>query len=361
MRAMAVFPESRELRVVEMPTPEVHGDHDVEVRVRDVGICGTDREISEFHFGTPPAGKDALVIGHEALGEVTRVGASVRKFHPGDLVVLMVRRPCREQSCPACAVGRQDFCVSGKFRERGIKEADGFMAETVIEDERYLVRVPRSLEDVGVLIEPLTIAAKAGVELEAIYRRYPWEPAEMRGLALGAGPIGLLGAMMLVARGIETTVYSLEPKTSDRAKLAESFGARYVSAADVPLSELGSKVGRFDIVFEAVGVAKVAFQALAALAPNGICIFSGVPGPGKPIEMDLGTIMRTLVLKNQVIFGTVNASRSTFEASVQKLEQFMGVFPDAVRGLITDRAPLEAATEMLRKPGGIKQVVALAA
>jgi threonine dehydrogenase-like Zn-dependent dehydrogenase len=361
MRAMAVFPGRRELRVIEMPAPEVRGDHDVEVRVRDVGICGTDREISDFHYGTPAAGKDALVIGHEALGEVTRVGASVRKFHPGDLVVLTVRRPCRNRSCPACAVGRQDFCVSGEFRERGIKEADGFMAETVIEDERYLVPVPHSLQDVGVLIEPLTIAAKANVELEAIFRRYPWEPAEMRGLALGAGPIGLLGAMMLVARGIETTVYSLEPTTSDRAKLAESFGARYVSAADVPLSDLASKVGRFDTIFEAVGVAKVAFQGLDALAPNGVCIFSGVPAPGSPIEMNLGAIMRTLVLKNQVIFGTVNASRSTFEASVRQLEQFMGVFPDAVRGLITDRAPLEAATEMLRKPAGIKQVVAIAA
>jgi threonine dehydrogenase-like Zn-dependent dehydrogenase len=361
MRAMAVFPERRELRVVEMPTPEVRGDHEVAVRVRDVGICGTDREISDFHYGTPPAGKDALIIGHEALGEVTGVGASVRKFHPGDLVVLMVRRPCRERSCPACAVGRQDFCISGKFRERGIKEADGFMAETVIEDERYLVPVPHSLRDVGVLIEPLTIAAKAGVELEAIFRRYPWEPAEMRGLALGAGPIGLLGAMMLVARGVETTVYSLEPKTSDRAKLAESFGARYVSAADVQLTELPSKVGTFDIIFEAVGVAKVAFQALFALAPNGVGILSGVPSPGRSIEMDLGALMRTVVLQNQVLFGTVNASRSTFEASVHKLEQFMGVFPDAVRGLITARAPLEAAPEMLRKPGGIKQVVALAA
>lgn len=360
MRAMAVFPERRELRVVEVPTPTVRGDHEVAVRVREVGICGTDREIGGFHYGTPPAGSDALVIGHEAMGEVIEVGASVRRFQVGDLVVLTVRRPCRDPNCPACAVGRQDFCVSGGFRERGIKEADGFMAEVVIEDERYLVSLPKTLADVGVLIEPLTIAAKASVELESIFRRYPWEPMGLRGLSLGAGPIGLLGAMTLVARGIDTTVYSLEPADSDRARLAESFGARYVSARDVPLPELSTKVGTFDVIFEAVGAAKVAFAALDALAPNGVFILSGVPAGDQSIEMDLGTIMRNLVLQNQVVFGTVNASRSTFEASVRHLEQFMALFPDAVRGLITARAPLKDAPALLRQSGGIKQVVSLA-
>ncbi len=361
MRAMAVFPERRELRVVELPTPEARGEHDVAVRILDVGICGTDREIGGFHYGVPPAGRDALVLGHEALGEVAEVGPSVRKFHPGDLVVLTVRRPCRDRDCPACAVGRQDFCVSGNFRERGIKQADGFMAEVVVEDERYLVPVPRALREVGVLVEPLTIAAKASLELEAIARRYPWEPASTRGLSLGAGPIGLLGAMMLVARGVDTTVYSLEPATSDRAELTQSIGATYVSAADVPLGELARKVGAFDVVFEAVGAAKVAFMALSALAPNGVFIFSGVPGGSAPVEMDLNGVMRSLVLKNQVLFGTVNASRSTFDASVRHLEQFMGLFPDAVKGLITGRVSLDEAPAMLRAPSGIKQVVALAA
>ena len=271
-----------------------------------------------------------------------------------------VRRPCEDQACVACRAGRQDFCITGDFRERGIKEADGFMTELVVEDERFLVRVPKTLADVGVLIEPLTIAAKASVELEAILRRYPWEATGLRALVLGAGPIGLLGAMMLVARNVETVVYSLEAANSDRAKLVRSFGADYVSARDLGLSDLSSRVGSFDIMFEAVGTAKVAFAALDALAPNGVFIFSGVPGGTKPIEIDLDGIMRNIVLKNQVLFGTVNASRAAFEASVRQLEQFMTLFPDAVRSLITEKVPIEAAPAMLRHAGGIKQVVAMA-
>src|SRR5262249_39499263 len=153
----------------------------------------------------------------EALGEVVEVGPGVRTLERGDLVALTVRRPCNDRACVACRAGRQDFCVTGHFRERGIKEADGFMTELVVEDERYVVRVPRALADGGGLIEPLSIAAKAAVDLEAILRRFPWEPTGLRALALGAGPIGLLGAMTLVASGVETFVYSLEPGDSDRA------------------------------------------------------------------------------------------------------------------------------------------------
>jgi glucose 1-dehydrogenase len=361
MRAMAVFPRERKLRIVEMPRPESKGEHDVTVKVREVGICGTDREICGFHYGTPPAGSERLVLGHEALGEVIGVGPSVRSLAPGDLVAIMVRRPCNDASCLACRAGRQDFCTTGHFRERGINQADGFMTELVVEDERYLIKVPPALADVGVLIEPLTIAAKASVELQAILHRYPWEPTGLRALVLGAGPIGLLGAMMLVAKNIDTFVYSLEPADSERARLVRSFGGEYVSARDTQITELGSRIGPCDVIFEAVGTAWVAFSALNALAANGVCILSGVPAGDKAIEIDLDGIMRDIVLKNQVLFGTVNASRAAFEASVEKLEQFMTLFPSAVRSLITERVGLEEAPRLLARSGGIKQVIALAA
>ena len=287
MHAMAVFPERRELRIVEVPNPVLKGEHEVLVKVREVGVCGTDREICGFHYGTPQPGSDRLVLGHEALGEVVQVGSAVRTLKPADLVAMTVRRPCDVDECVACRAGRQDFCITGAFRERGIKEADGFMTEFVVENERYLVKVPHTLADVGVLVEPLTIAAKAASDLETILQRYPWEPVGLRALVLGAGPIGLLGAMMLVARGLDTFVYSLEPKDSPRAKLARSFGASYVSAGDVTLSDLASRTGTFDVVFEAVGTARVAFAALDALAPNGVFIFTGVPAPREPFEIEL--------------------------------------------------------------------------
>jgi threonine dehydrogenase-like Zn-dependent dehydrogenase len=347
--------------MVEVPPPAPGGEHDVTVRVREVGVCGTDREICDFHYGTPPAGREALVLGHEAIGEVVEVGLSVGRLKRGDLVALTVRRPCNEATCVACRASRQDFCVTGHFKERGIKEADGFMTELVVENERYLVPVPRALAEVAVLVEPLTIAAQASVQLEAILRRYPWEPTELRALVLGAGPIGLLGAMMLVARGIDAVVYSLEAADSERARLVRSFGGEYVSARDTPVSELPGRIGPRDVVFEAVGTARVAFAALGALAPNGVFIFSGIPGPQKPIEIELDAIMRRIVLNNQVLFGTVNASRLAFEAAVRQLEQFMALFPDAVRGVITERASMEDAPALIRRGGGIKQVVSIAA
>jgi threonine dehydrogenase-like Zn-dependent dehydrogenase len=171
----------------------------------------------------------------------------------------------------------------------------------------------------------------------------------------------LLAAMMLVSRELETFVYSLEPADSPRAKLVRSFGAEYVPAQDVPLSEAAGRLGSINVVFEAVGVAKVAFAAIESLAPNGIFILSGVPGGTQPVEVDLGSVMRNIVLKNQVVFGTVNASRAAFEESVRYLEQFMVLFPEAVRGLITERVELDDAPVLLRRSEGIKQVVKLAA
>src|SRR5262245_56674836 len=361
MRALAVFPERRELKVIDVPAPPRPRDREVTVRIRQVGICGTDREISTFKYGTPPPGSDRLVLGHEAMGEVVEVGPRVRTLARGDLVALTVRRPCDDPTCVACRAGRQDFCVSGAFTERGIKGADGFMTELVVEDEKYVVPVPDRLAEVGVLTEPLTVAAKAAIDLDAILRRYPWEPFGLRALVLGAGPIGLLSAMMLVARPAKTFIYSREAANGDRAELARSFGAEYVSAGDTPLSDLPTRIGKIDIIFEAVGTARVAFGALRALAGNGVFILSGFPSAHAPIEIDLDAIMRDIVLKNQVMFGTVNASRGAFEAAVRQLEQDMGLFPKALRSLITHRVKLEDVPEILRRPSGIKQVVELAA
>jgi threonine dehydrogenase-like Zn-dependent dehydrogenase len=357
MRALAAFPGRRELRVIDVPAPARRSEREVMVRIREVGICGTDREIAAFKYGTPAPGSDRLVLGHEALGEVVEVGPAVRTLARGDLVAITVRRPCDDPGCVACRAGRQDFCISGGFSERGIKGTDGFLTELVVEEERYLVKVPRRLAEVGVLIEPLTVSAKAAVDLEGILRRYPWEPVGLRALVLGAGPIGLLSAMMLVARGVTTFVYSREAADGERAALARSFGAEYVSAGDTPLAELPARVGKADIIFEAVGTAWVAFGALAALGPNGVFILSGVPSAHAPIEIDLDVIMRDIVLKNQVLFGTVNASRGAFEAAVRQLEQFMGLFPAAVKGLITRHAKLADGPELLHRAGGIKQVV----
>jgi threonine dehydrogenase-like Zn-dependent dehydrogenase len=259
--------------------------------------------------------------------------------------------------CLACRAGRQDFCLSGDFQERGIQHADGFLTEFVIEDEDYLIRVPRPLADVAVLVEPLTVAAKAALQMRDIQQRLPYEVRHGRGVVLGAGPVGLLGAMALVAHGYETYVYSREPSDGERGDLVRSFGATYLGAHDHAIGKIGAQIGNIDIMFEATGVSALAFAALEALGLNGVFIITGVPGRKPPTEVDTDLIMRNLVLKNQLLFGTVNAGRSAYEAAIHRLEQFMTLFPASVRRLITGRSPLEGAQDLIARREGIKDVV----
>jgi threonine dehydrogenase-like Zn-dependent dehydrogenase len=330
------------------------------LRVLKVGLCGTDREIAAFHYGKPPVGADHVVLGHEALAEVVELGPDASLVAKGELVVPTVRRPCTNSRCRPCRVNRPDFCVTGEYIEHGILGAHGFMQEWVVEDERNLVRVPDKLADVAVLIEPLTVAAKAAEQALSTESRFPWERVRTRILALGAGPVGLLGALAARVNGQETCVYSLEPASDPRAQIARGFGATYVSGQDMTLAELGRTYGPFDMIFEAVGVSSVAFEAMQALAPNGMCVLTGMPTPGKLREIDSDAIMRNLVLKNQMVFGVVNAGRSGYVDALRDLEQAMFLFPEAVRALITDVHPIEDAPALLAMRAGIKQVIQLA-
>jgi kynurenine formamidase/threonine dehydrogenase-like Zn-dependent dehydrogenase len=360
MRAVVVVPQEKSVRLVERSTPPRPSGSQVLLRTVEVGICGTDREICSFEYGTPPPGATELVLGHEALAEVVEAGPEVTWARPGDLVVPTVRRPCKNPRCVACPQGRQDFCTSGEFSERGIVRADGFLCEYSIEEERFLVSVPRVLEEVAVLIEPLTIAAKAADVFETIHSRFGFDVPRLRGLILGAGPVGLLGAMVFQAQGIETHVFSREAEDGDRAKLVRSFGANYVSAGRTPLDRLSERIGKVDVVFEAVGVPEVAFGALDPLAANGVLILTGVPAQRGAIPADLSRWMRDIVLKNQVVFGTVNAGRSDYEDAVHRLEQFMVLFPAAVLSLL-NRVSIDQAPDVLARGGGIKDVVTFAA
>jgi glucose 1-dehydrogenase len=371
MKAVAVFPGKKEVRLIDHEEPKITAPTQVKLRMLDVGVCGTDKEICAFEYGTPPPGSDRLVIGHESFGEVIEVGRDVSRLRVGDLVVPTVRRPCPHAHCRACRSGRQDFCVTGDFTERGIKEANGFMTERVVDDESYMNPVPRALRDVGVLVEPLTIAEKALIELRRVQSRLPWladlrdgEPIDrgQRAVVLGAGPVGILGAMALVVAGFETTVYSRQPAPNDKASLLESMGVPYVSSEQVPIDALAEKLGNIDLVYEAVGASKVAFDVMRVLGTDAAFVFTGVPGRKAPIEVDTDLIMRNLVLKNQVILGTVNAGRDAFEAAIRDLGTFVERWPSAVRSLITGRFPIEEHRDLLLgKAGGIKNVISMRA
>lgn len=356
MRAVVFTPEKRAVHTVERPEPRPPTGTEVLLSLVEVGICGTDREIIAFEHGAPPPGASDLVLGHEALAEVVAVGPDAMWARPGDLVVPTVRRPCPNPRCPACSQGRPDHCVTGEFSERGIVHADGFMADAVLESERFLVPVPRVLADVAILVEPLSVIVKGVDDYEAVRARYGFEVARPRGLVLGAGPIGLLATMVLEADGVDTYVFSREPEDDPRTELVRALGATYVSAASTPLDKLPERFGTFDVVFEAVGVPEVAFGALPALAPNAVAILSGIPAQRGPVSAELGRWMRDLVLKNQAVVGTVSAGRPAYEGALRRLEQCMVLFPDAVRSLI-QRVPFEQAPDVLVRGRAIKNVV----
>jgi glucose 1-dehydrogenase len=369
MKAVAVFPGSREVKVAEQEDPRLVQPDQVMLRMLDIGICGTDKEICSFEYGTPPPGEDHLVIGHESVAEVVQAGPAVERLQVGDLVVPSVRRPCPHPGCLACRSGHQDYCYTGDFTERGIKEAHGYMAEYVVEHERYMNLVPPDLREIAVLAEPLTIAEKA---LEQIFwmmqQRPPWldpeTPSQKRGqglsaLVLGIGPVGLLGAMVLVSAGFTTYVYSRELPPSPRIDLVAAIGATYVSSQTATFAELAEKTGNIDLVYEAVGHSHFAFEALQVLGTNGIFVLTGVPGAQAFIRADPARLIRDMVLNNQILLGTVNAGPDAFEAALRDLGLFRQRWPAVVRTLIAGRYPPDQAPDLiLGRPAGIKSVIA---
>lgn len=367
MKAGAVFPGKRRVEVVALDEPKISSPTQIKLRVLEVGVCGTDREICSFDYGSAPEGFEFLVLGHESLGEVIETGPAARRLRPGDLVVPMVRRPCAHPECVACRAGRQDFCYTGDFRERGIKQLHGFMTGFVVDEEQYMNVAPPELREVAVLVEPLTIAEKALAQIHTIQRRLPWgcgspgKPVDFchRAVVLGAGPVGLLGAMALVNAGFQTYIYSREQPPNPRSALAESIGATYISSEAQSVRELAAAVGNIDVVYEATGASPTAFELLTVLGTDALFCFTGVPRHGQPISIDTDMLMRNLVLKNQVILGTVNAGQSAFEAAIRDLTVFYQRWPDAVRSLITGRYPVERFREPIFAQSGIKNIIVL--
>lgn len=369
MKAAAVFPAKKSVGVVDFDPPKLSTPRDMKLRMLQVGVCGTDREICSFVYGTPPPGFEYLVLGHESIGEVVEIGPEVAGFQVGDLVIPMVRRPCNHPECFACRAGRPDFCYTGDYTERGIKERHGFMTELVVDEEKYMNKVPKELREVAVLIEPLTIAEKAMLQINVVQQRLPWGRPNSPGkgglychkaVVLGAGPVGLLGAMALVNAGFETWVYSRDPAPSRATDIVKAIGAKYISSTASNVDQMAAEVGNIDVVYEATGASQLAFDVLRVLGTNGLFVLTGVPGRHGPVEVDTDLIMRNLVLKNQDVLGTVNAGKDAFQNAIRDLGAFYASWPDAVKSLITGRYPLEEFEQPIHSSEGIKNIIQIA-
>ncbi|MFZ1881241.1 MAG: alcohol dehydrogenase catalytic domain-containing protein [Gaiellaceae bacterium] len=326
--------QAHSTRVTDVPEPTGEG---VLLRVLEVGVCGTDREISEGVFGAAPSEDGLLVLGHEMLATVERDGHG---FTRGDLVTATVRRSCRH--CIACAEGSPDSCLTGDYSERGITRLDGFARELVVEDPQQVIAVPASLGRLGVLAEPTSVCARALRHSLAIGGREPWQLE--RALVIGAGAVGMIATLLLRLQGIEVYTASLEPSND----FVEALGAQYIATSDTQLAELGA----FDLVIEAAGNAQLMADALGLLRRSGVACLLGIDPREQKVEIDGPTLALDTILQNRVLFGSVNAQRQDWLSGVSALAEARERWPDALQSFVGLRVPVDRFAEAFAFRGG---------
>jgi threonine dehydrogenase-like Zn-dependent dehydrogenase len=315
------------------------------VRTLALGICGTDREIVSGAYGEAPPGSDRLVLGHESFGEVIAAPPGSR-FLVGDHIVGIVRRP-DPVPCPACAAGEWDMCRNGGYTERGIKGLHGFGAERFRIEPRFAIKIDSSLGEHGVLLEPASVVAKGWDHIERIGRRFhSWEPRRL--LVTGAGPVGLLAAMMGMQRNFE--VYVLDrAKDGPKPALVRGLGALYLAGTIDDIIELAP-----DVVIECTGAPPLVAGVLGRSAPSSIVCLLGLGGPHE-LTLDIGRFNKAMVLNNDVVFGSVNANRRHYELAAAALERADAAWLDR---LISRRVSLSNWREALEsRPDDIKVVI----
>ncbi|GAA2704632.1 glucose 1-dehydrogenase [Micromonospora olivasterospora] len=348
MRAVTVTPGNPKSLRCAADWPEPATDEGaVLVEALAVGICGTDHEIIAGHYGEAPPGVKDLVLGHESLGRVLEDPSGT--LQPGDLVAGIVRHP-DPVPCPNCAVGEWDMCRNGRYTEHGIKALPGFARDRWRVQPQFAVGLDPALARVGMLLEPTSVVAKAWDHIERIGNRAEWQPQTV--LVTGAGPIGLLAALLAVQRGL--AVHVLDRATSGpKPDLVRALGATYHA---VPVNELDFEP---DVVVECTGAPVVVLDVMCKAGINGIVCLTGVSSGGRKIDFDAGSLNRALVLENNVVFGSVNANRRHWDMAAEALARADRSW---LESLITRRVPVGAYAEAYTpQPDDIKVVLDFAA
>ncbi|MCK5628887.1 glucose 1-dehydrogenase [Candidatus Bathyarchaeota archaeon] len=330
MRAIVTNPAKKNsVKLVNLPKP-VPKRKEALLRTTCVGIDGTDREINEGLYGTLPEDSDHIVLGHEALATIEKIEETTSGFSAGDLVVPTVRRPCQE-NCLNCRTGEVDMCLTGNYFEHGIYKLDGFASDYAVSDPRFLIKVPEELKDIAVLLEPMSVAEKAVTHCFKIQQRTSWKPK--KALVNGAGPVGLLTTLILRLRGLEVYAAATRTKDSQKSKIVNCVGGTYVNVVETPITELKEK---FDIIIEATGNVSAALGTLDALGANGILCFLGIYREKLACE-EFGKVLTSMVLKNQVIFGSVSSNKTHFETGVEDMLKIKRRFKSVLNQLITNK------------------------
>jgi len=337
MKAVGVTPGVKNsAHLVEMPKPsvdEIANGCGVLVKVLRVGVDGTDKEINNADYGAAPEGFDFLVIGHEGFGVIEEVGPNVHELKKGDYVVATVRRPGHSIYD---LIGTNDMTTDDTYYERGINLRHGYLAEFYVDDAEFIVKIPTPLKDVGVLLEPMSIGQKGITQAYEIQRRLKvWKPK--RAAVLGAGTIGLLALLTLRLRGVDVVTFGKTVKPYLNSDLVEDLGAAYVSTDEISVADFARQNGAFDLIFEATGYSPIVFDAMQALAKNGVLVLSSVTGGDRNVEVPADKLNLEFVLGNKVMVGTVNANREYFESGVQDMSAAVLEYGDWLSRLLTHR------------------------
>ena len=357
MKAVIVNPnQPNSVAISDVSKPSFTKDQ-VLIQTLRVGIDGTDREINAGLYGTPPPGFEYLILGHEAVGKIIEIGENVADFNVGDIVVPTVRRP---DDCEYCQQGYFDLCIKGEYTERGIKGEHGYMAEFFVENPVFLLKIPADLEELAVILEPLSVVEKGIRESwEMQTGRMPWNPKTA--IVLGIGMIGILASLVLQSKGLDVWIYSRDVKDSPKVKFMNSLGIHYVSAQDVDLKDLPQHLGiNLDFIFEATGNSTVAITAISIIGLNGILCLTGVTGGATQITICADCLNLEMVLGNKAIVGTVNSNYVDFEQGLNHLIEFKAQYPTLISELIDDRIDITEIVHIvddIKKPHQLKSIV----
>lgn len=361
--------------VTDIPAPEALGPDQVLIRVISVGLDGTDREIVQDRYGVLPEGAEQMIIGHELLGTIEQAGEA-SGFSPGQLVTALVRRPCGDPACLPCGSGQQDFCETARYTERGIRAADGFLCEYVVEQASYVVPLPDDCAPYGVLVEPQSIVEKVWNQVALIQQRVRWVPRTA--LITGSGPLGILTALTCRSLGMETHVWSRSGSDSVNAEFVRRCGAHYHEAGESDRPDLDAAGGeaklfaggmdefvsgngiRPDMIWECSGHTPLTFEAMKLLAPNGVLAVLGVTSGRGRMDIPCDVLNQEIVLKNKCIIGSVNASRNDFETGIRRLQTIEESFPGLLTGLLTQKLGMEQVPDLDFSKITVKAVVNMA-
>ena len=334
-----------------IPKPEIKKPMDVLVKIKQVGLDGTDFNMVKYDSKDIAEDRNEIVLGHEVLGVVEKTGKKVDAIKQNDYVTMTIRRGCN--ICPPCLHEQSDMCMTGLFTERGIHKLDGFLTGYVVDDEKYILKLPKGLEKYGTFVEPLSIAEKGIEQIRQIQSRMPWAckhpnhsfDSESWGscktaFVIGAGPLGILATALLRLADVNT--YVLERKEEDHIKIKtiKKLGAKYIDIRKVNIKESFEIAGNVNIIFEASGASEFAINIIPYMSRSSIYVMTGIPKGEWNATFDAHAILRQIVRHNQVIVGTVNSNKKHFEMAIKDIQKINRKFDNILDNLVTHKFKL---------------------